>query len=379
VPIYNTENYLRQCLDSICAQSFTDFEVICINDGSTDGSLNIIIEFMRKDHRFTCIDKRNSGYGASMNKGIVKATGKYLAIVESDDFIDPDTFSTLISAAQEHDAEVVKSNAWLHWSKPEAKDELIRLVPQNSYNRPLAPLNCHEIFFLKPSIWSAIYRRDFIFNKEDMLFLQTPGASYQDAGFNFKVWASAKRVVFLNKAFVHYRQDNEASSVNSPAKAFCVCDEYAEMRRFLDKHILKTDVEKYQQLWPILIRMCCDSYMWNYDRLCPDLGLDFLRRWSTEFGALKADGKLDMKYVGHQRQADVLHIISDPVGYHSYKLALTNVSGSRAKRQLKQLGHYIKLGGLKLALRVVIESISSNKSLDASENVKANETNGREA
>lgn len=70
VPIYNVEKYLHQCLDSLQAQTFSNFEVICINDGSTDGSRQIIQEYLDKDERFTVIDKPNSGYGSSMNQGL---------------------------------------------------------------------------------------------------------------------------------------------------------------------------------------------------------------------------------------------------------------------------------------------------------------------
>ena len=81
VPIYNVEKYLRQCLDSARNQTLEDIEVICINDGSTDSSPNIIREYMAEDSRFRMIDKPNSGYGASMNKGLGTAQGKYIAIL----------------------------------------------------------------------------------------------------------------------------------------------------------------------------------------------------------------------------------------------------------------------------------------------------------
>ena len=87
VPIYNVERYLRQCLESLRDQTLADIEVICINDGSTDSSRDIIEGFL-SDPRFRVIDKPNSGYGASMNRGLDEARGRYLAILESDDFLD---------------------------------------------------------------------------------------------------------------------------------------------------------------------------------------------------------------------------------------------------------------------------------------------------
>ena len=98
-----------------------------------------------------------------------------------------------------------------------------------------------EFFNIKPTIWSAIYRKDFI-RENNIRFNETPGASFQDASFNFKVMALAKRVQLIRDAFLHYRQDNENSSVNSPGKVFCVCDEYEEMQRFLDTNPVNRDV-----------------------------------------------------------------------------------------------------------------------------------------
>ena len=81
VPVFNVECYLNQCLDSILQQTFRDFEVICINDGSTDHSLEIIKSFIAKDKRFKLIDKTNTGYGHSMNQGLSQCQGEYISTV----------------------------------------------------------------------------------------------------------------------------------------------------------------------------------------------------------------------------------------------------------------------------------------------------------
>lgn len=90
VPICNVERYLRECLDSAVAQTLKDIEIICINDGSTDSSPDIIREYMERDPRVKMIDKANSGYGDSMNRGLEMACGEYVGILESDDFMFED-------------------------------------------------------------------------------------------------------------------------------------------------------------------------------------------------------------------------------------------------------------------------------------------------
>ena len=95
IPIYNVQRYLRECLDSALAQTLKDIEIICINDGSTDNSPAIIREYMERDGRVKMIDKANSGYGDSMNHGLEMARGKYVGILESDDFMAPDALESL--------------------------------------------------------------------------------------------------------------------------------------------------------------------------------------------------------------------------------------------------------------------------------------------
>lgn len=288
VPIYNVEKYLRECLDSLKNQTLDDLEFICINDGSTDSSREIIEEYLQSDSRFKVIDKPNSGYGASMNMGLAQCEGKYVGILESDDFMNADGFEKMYLVAEKHDAEVVKSDFYLYWSVPTPVDKRFYLVDE-CVSGVVNPQIEREIFYRKPSIWSAIYKRSFL-EENEISFLETPGASYQDAGFNFKVWASCSRAVLMNEAFLHYRQDNEASSVNSPGKVFCVCDEYNEMHSYLDTHW-----QDRGYLRAILARMRFDTYEWNYDRLSEELKGVFFPRMREDVLADEKAGYFDAR------------------------------------------------------------------------------------
>lgn len=110
VPVYNVKPYLRQCLDSLKAQTLGSIEFVCIDDGSTDGSGEILDAYAAGDARFRVIHKANSGYGASMNVGLRAAQGKYIGIVESDDFADAGMFEALHEAAEAQQSDIVKSN-----------------------------------------------------------------------------------------------------------------------------------------------------------------------------------------------------------------------------------------------------------------------------
>ena len=108
VPVYNVEQYLEQCLDSLLAQTFENFEMICVDDGSSDRSGAILDAYGASDSRIRVIHKRNTGYGNSMNAALDHAKGKYVAILESDDFAEPDMLQKLYDAAGAQEADVGK-------------------------------------------------------------------------------------------------------------------------------------------------------------------------------------------------------------------------------------------------------------------------------
>lgn len=344
VPIYNVEEYLEECLLSAQKQTLTDIEIICINDGSTDGSLSIINTFLESDKRFKLLDKENSGYGDSMNQGIRIAQGEYIGILESDDFIEPKTLEVLYSTAKEKDAEVVKANFYFYWSTPQERDVFEPLM-----RKPLmdvsSPKENTEIFYLKPTIWSALYRRDFLFDNK-IFFLETPGASYQDAGFNFKVWASAKRIAFIYDAFLHYRQDNEASSVNSPGKVYCVVDEYAEMQRFIDEK-----PEERAWLQGVLIAMKFDSYIWNYERLSEQYKVEFLDKASQELQDDLDQGRMDLTLFPPWKEADMRKLLQSSESYDAYRKKYSTPG------KLSTMKRYFHLGGISLVWKLAMHRL----------------------
>ena len=301
VPICNVEKYLGQCLDSLVNQTLKDIEIICLNDGSTDSSLKIIRKYAKLDSRIVVVDKKNTGYGDTMNLGIKKARGEYIGIVESDDFVDPEMFNDLYELAKRNNSDIVKSNFYYYftdlsengsqydkeigavWSNELQKviadhNTKANLIPDNMNGKTVCPRdNCEWLFYLPPSIWSAIYKKSFI-ESNKIRFLPTPGASYQDTGFAFKALSVADQVTLNSHAYLHYRQDNEKSSINNPGKVMCVVDEHKEIRNFLQKNSLYTT-----NMRKIANHLKFGNYKWNLNRLSLDLALEFLPVMSDEF------------------------------------------------------------------------------------------------
>lgn len=254
VPICNVEKYLEQCLSSLAAQDMKDMEIICLNDGSKDNSSAIAHRFECEDKRFCVIDKENSGYGKTMNLGLSMAKGKYVGIVESDDFVEPDMFSSLYELAETHNADVVKSAFWVHTNGLDVFEDVIS---DTWYDKAISNEDTFEMFERNPSIWSNLYKRYFLLENK-IAFSETPGASFQDIAWRTKVFASAERALFTKKAFYHYRRDNDNASVRVDGKLFCVRDEYDEAQRYLFQR--KDWAEKFQYLLP---GFRWGHYFWN--------------------------------------------------------------------------------------------------------------------
>ena len=222
VPVYNVEPYLEQCLDSLSCQSFSNIEIICVDDGSTDQSGAILDRYASVDPRFRVIHKKNTGYGNSMNVALDHAQGRYIAILESDDFAKPDMLQKLYTEAETRNVEVVKGTYLNYRDRKAVRSDRVDEYPKN---QALNCDTCPTLTWLPDTIWSCLYRRDFLL-EHAIRFHETPGASYQDISFALQVWLQVKRASIIEDALLYYRRDNPLSSMNNPSKVFCVFDEY---------------------------------------------------------------------------------------------------------------------------------------------------------
>lgn len=278
VPVCNVERYLSECLDSVIHQTLDDIEIICVNDGSTDNSLKILREYEKKDARIKVVTKDNSGYGNTMNVGIDAAKGKYIGIVESDDYVEKNMFERLYETAELYQSEIVKSDHYIFSTKDGyKKSEYQWLCPIEYYNRILNADICPEIYTFTMMNWTGIYRTDFIRNNK-IRHNETPGASFQDNGFWFQVISFAKKIVFIHEAFYYYRQDNPNSSINNKKKVFCICDEYKYMQSILKNHPEFTE-EYYKRFFEKKLF----NYLNSYRRIADEYKLEFLEKISKEF------------------------------------------------------------------------------------------------
>ena len=280
VPVYNVEQYLRQALDSLAAQTLEDIEIVCVDDGSTDGSPEILKEYALKDERFRVISRKNGGYGRAMNIGIDAARGGYIGILEPDDYAEPAMFETLYQYASEYDLDFVKSDFYRFRTDADGREEL-EYVPLDEtgkgYGRVFCPAEELDVFRYKINTWTGIYRRAFL-NENHIRHHESPGASFQDNGFFFQTFVHAKRGMIVDQAFYKNRRDNPNSSVKDKGKVYCMNIEYDFIRDRLMEDPETWNHFKYFYWWKKY-----DNYMFTYDRIDEKYKKEFLRRMSREF------------------------------------------------------------------------------------------------
>lgn len=283
VPVCNVESYVAECLDTLIHQTLKDIEIICLNDGSTDNSGKILEDYRERDQRVKVVHKENTGYGNSMNIGLQMACGDYIAIVESDDFVEPDMLEILYSTAVEQDADIVKGEYFRYQNGSDTYAGRMRDFPKgqtlNAQNTPL-------LMMLADTIWSALYRRQFLIENR-ITFHETPGASFQDISFAIQGWIHAFRVWLLETPLMHYRIDNLSSSMHNPNKIFCVFDEYewAE-RRLKDKWEEMPETGKY------FVAAKYRDYFNHYYRVGSQYQYALLVRLKESFEKDMKDGKI---------------------------------------------------------------------------------------
>ena len=286
VPVYNVEKYLGECLASLASQTLKDIEIICVNDGSTDNSPKIIQRYAKKHKNFIVINKPNSGYGDSMNQGLERASGEYIGIVESDDFIESNAFEELYKLAKKTSADIVKANFFYHNA---SGDKLHKVIKSQELDTPTSLADNSDILIEEPGIWSAIYRRDFL-NANKIRFLTTPGASYQDTGFHYKSFCAAKSIVYTKHAYLHYRTDNAGSSVKSLEKVDYIVEEYADIEKYTKKLNLSSKIISTLQVSKF------GAYHWNLQRLPKSLAVKFAKTIKKEFKIAKENNLLQKEY-----------------------------------------------------------------------------------
>lgn len=218
VPVYNVEKYVRECIESLIHQTYKELEIILINDGSKDNSLDICKEYEKKDNRIKVIDKENQGVSVTRNLGIKKSNGKYIMFIDADDYIEKDTILNMVSAIQKNNSDIVLSKVKLlengtfketysYYNEDiEIKDEIKKeLISSLFYD------NKNSKFSYVGGPFAKLISKEFIINNQ--IDFYTNLIYGEDLIFSLLLYINSESIYFLNQSNYIYRQ-NENSTMN---------------------------------------------------------------------------------------------------------------------------------------------------------------------
>lgn len=250
VPIYKVERFLRQCVDSILAQTLRDIEVILVDDGSPDSCPAIVDEYAARDSRVVAVHQENGGYGKAVNNGISIAKADYIGIIESDDWVESTMFEKLYKQAVGTGAELVKCMYWIYnsretenaqnvlYQKPECD---LMTAPDENFSLE----TWKKLLIYSPSLWSCLYKAELL---RKVKITETAGASYQDLPFMVEILANASSISVIKEPLIHYRvEPNQNSSSTSRGSGGL---------RILDMSLLCQDIMKRYQLFELCKEEC---------------------------------------------------------------------------------------------------------------------------
>ncbi len=194
IPIFNTQDYLKKCLNSVINQTLKDIEIICINDNSTDNSLSILNQYKKQDKRIKIISlNKNKGSSYTRNMGINLSKGEYISFIDSDDYIDSSFYHSLYTKAKTSGAEVIKGNRKMHYV---SNDVIIEPLQERIHK------NGDNKFFFEYQWTTAIYRKDII-NKCNIR-LSEELYTCEDLVFLFNVLLNSNKVEYVDDVYYHY-------------------------------------------------------------------------------------------------------------------------------------------------------------------------------
>lgn len=296
IPIYNAETYIKECLDSILLQTLKDIEIICVDDGSTDNSIEILNKYVKKDNRIILLKQSNKYAGVARNLGIQYAVGKYLCFLDADDFFSPIFLEKMYLAANENMSDVVICNSNNYDSNTgKITKGFMRqeFLPPNKddFSRENIPEKLFQITDGWP--WNKLFLREFV-KQNELRFSETRTAN--DGYFVFMALAKAKRITKIDDYLVNWRINNQNSLSNTRNISwYCGFQMLYDIKQGLIKSNLYNILEK------TFLNFSLEYLIWSLERM-------------TSYTA-----KEKIFYCMQQECKEKLKITDFPADYYYYK------------------------------------------------------------
>lgn len=210
IPVYNTEKYLEKCIRSIMKQSYKNLEIIVINDGSTDNSLNIIESLKAEDDRIVIINQENNGVSKARNKGLDCASGEFIGFVDSDDFLEENMYEIMINHLIEKNADLCRIKAFIY-NREGGIEEICKESNVYTYDSETEIMNVYLHNELKIAVWDKLFRKSVVekIRFDDSLF-------NEDAAYVWEACLNSKRVIMDTKQLYHHIKRSNNSLTSAP-------------------------------------------------------------------------------------------------------------------------------------------------------------------
>ena len=285
VPVYNVERYLAQCLDSILVQTFSNIEIICVNDGSTDNSRKILENYKNRDSRIKIVDKKNGGLSSARNAGMKVATGEFYSFIDSDDWVEPTMLEKLYNSATTFNSDIVicavhqydETNQKLDDSNPYYT---LGYFDETFDNRAFSYKDVKPfIMDVCVMAWNKLYRKSLV----DKYNAEFPdGLIFEDGPFFFSIFFKTQRVTIVRDFLYYYRINRKNSIIQKAGKKFLNVIDVVELMYSKIKDIPDFDDVRY-----IFFRKKVEDILYRFQNLNPKYRKAFIKKLIKESSLVK--------------------------------------------------------------------------------------------
>ena len=289
VPVYNVRDYLSKCLDSILSQTFSNFELICVNDGSTDDSRKILEEYKKRDSRIIIIDKKNGGLSSARNAGMKVAKGEFFSFIDSDDWVDKTMLEKLYKSIEDTNSDI--SICAVHRfdeTKQQTDDSTpyytLEFFDKTFDNRAFSYKDTKPfIMDVCVMAWNKLYRRTLI-EKCNAVFPE--GFIFEDGPFFFSIFFKTQRISIVRDFLYYYRINRKNSIIQKAGKKFLDVIDVTEMMFNEIK-----DLEDFDEFRYTFFRKKAEDFIYRFEHLNRKYKKDFAKKLREE-SSLISEAKL---------------------------------------------------------------------------------------
>ena len=319
MPSLNVADYIREAVESVIRQTLSDIEIICVDAGSTDGTREIIEELAGKDQRIMVVISPVRSYGFQVNMGLDRASGEYIAILETDDHVDKDMYRELCELADRAEADYVKCDYCTYYTGENGERVYTkRKISGNKslYEESFVPGDHAETATEDWYLWNGVYRTEFL-KRNGISFSETKGAAFQDIGFLHKTTAAAGNARYLDRPLYMYCVGRGEASSKSDKTLEFVRNEYGMLINGMEDSASQNELRLlYRRMAKSFVRACQDSSdealsEESNKQRCVDLW-----KWLKD---AEEDGYVSADALPDGMRKDYIRLMDDPGAFSEYR------------------------------------------------------------